>query len=161
MNTRSCAVFFLIAVTIPSAAFADDKPVQLALFNPIQIFPEETSITGIRLSLLYGKNVSVTGLDIGLVNMTSGGTSTGIQWGGVGINRGNFVGWQANWVSLVDGNTEGLQWGLFNKSGHMGGLQFGLINMTETMNGIQLGLLNFISKGGFMPFFPIVNWSLK
>jgi hypothetical protein len=38
-------------------------------------------------------------------------------------------------------------------------LQLGLVNTCKTAEGIQIGILNFIQKGGFMPFFPIVNWS--
>jgi hypothetical protein len=43
----------------------------------------------------------------------------------------------------------------------MGGLQIGLVNRTGTMNGLQIGLINMIDEGGFMPLFPIVNWSFK
>ena len=154
------AIVGMLGFMVPTLQ-AEDKPVQLALFNPIQIFPEGTSITGLRLNLIYGKNVSVSGLDVGLVNMSSGGTSTGVQWGFVSVNDGSFVGLQANLVSIVRGNMEGIQWSAFNQTGHASGLQLGLLNMTETMNGVQVGLLNFISKGGFLPFFPIVNWSFK
>jgi len=49
--------------------------------------------------------------------------------------------------------------GAVNLSGHMSGLQFGIVNVTDTAYGIQLGLLNFIKKGGFLPFFPLFNFS--
>jgi hypothetical protein len=54
-----------------------------------------------------------------------------------------------------------LQTGWFNHTGRMQGIQLGFINTTKTAQGIQIGLLNFIKTGGFMPFFPIVNWSFE
>jgi len=50
---------------------AQEKPVQLSLVTPIQIVPEDQSLKGFRFNLLYGKNASVSGLDIGLVNRTT------------------------------------------------------------------------------------------
>jgi hypothetical protein len=49
------------------------KPIQLALFNPVQIAPEESSIIGVRLSLLYGKNANMNGLQLGLINIIGKG----------------------------------------------------------------------------------------
>src|SRR5215831_18058840 len=59
------------------------KPVQLALFNPAQVFNEKTSIRGLRLNLIYGVNENVSGLDLGLVNQVNG-SSGALQWGLVG-----------------------------------------------------------------------------
>ena len=161
VNSRIALLLSFLVVS-SATVFADDGPIQLALFNPVQIVPEGSSVTAFRLNLIYSKNQSVTGLDLGLVNMCSGGTSKGLQWGAVGINYGSFIGWQGNWlVSIADDNMEGLQTGFYTRSGHAGGVQIGLLNMTDTMNGLQIGLLNFIKEGGFMPFFPIVNWSFK
>ncbi len=161
MKTLAVVALSMLVVAAAGELRAEDRPVQLALFDPIQIFPANYSISGVRLSLLYGRNVSVTGIDIGLVNSTTGGTSKGLQYGIVGINEGSFVGWQADWVSLTTSNFEGLQTGLYTQSGHVSGVQIGLINNTGTMNGIQLGVINIIKSGGFMPVFPIVNWSFK
>jgi len=150
-----------ILISLPSGAVADSNPIQLALFNPVQIVPEGSPVEAFRFSLIYGRNVSVTGLDLGLVNMSTGGTSKGIQWGFIGINQGNFTGWQGNFISISSGTMQGLQTGLYTQSHYVSGLQFGLLNMTDTMYGIQLGLLNFIGEGGFLPVFPIVNWSFR
>ncbi len=136
------------------------KPVQLALFTPIQIVPESEGVEILRLNLIYSKNTSVGALDLGLVNVTSSGTSKGLEWGLVGYNEGNFTGWQANLVSITRGDFTGLQTGWYTTSRHCGGVQFGIVNHSGTMKGIQIGLLNFIDQGGFMPIFPIVNWSL-
>jgi hypothetical protein len=150
---------FVICVTIltTSVAQAGGSPIQLALFNPVQIVPENESISGFRLSLLYGRNANMSGLDLGIVTNTTGNL-TGVQWGLVSIVNGNAEGWQWNWVNMVDGSMSGLQMGHYSSSNHVKGVQFGLINNTVTIKGVQIGLINIIKKGGFMPVFPIANW---
>jgi hypothetical protein len=150
-------LFACLAVVATTPAVAQDKPIQLSLFSPVQIVPENESIAGFRLSLLYGRNANMSGFDWGLVTSTTG-NFTGVQWGLVGMVEGDFEGWQHNLVSITNGNFKGLQVGFYNQSNFVNGLQFGLFNSAGSMKGIQLGLLNFIKKDGFMPFFPIVNW---
>lgn len=139
---------------------AQDKPVQLALFNPVQVFDENTSITGLRISLIYGKNTQVSGLDWGLVNHNTSGVSKGVQFGLVGIVESDFMGWQDNGVNITKGKFEGLQWGIVNYAGTVSGVQIGLVNYAANMTkGLQIGLINIIKQGGQFPFFPIVNWA--
>jgi hypothetical protein len=158
MRTLSAILLVTCMVVMATgSAFADGKPIQLALFNPVQIVPENESISGFRLSLLYGRNANMSGFDWGLVTKTTG-NFTGVQWGLVGTVDQNFVGWQGNFVSITNGSFEGLQMGVYSSANHVSGVQFSLINSAGSMKGIQLGLLNFIKQGGFMPFFPIVNW---
>ena len=160
--SRGIAVFaLLLAIVILSSApvAAQSRPVQLALFNPIQIFPEQDAIAGIRLNLIYSKNRTVSGLDIGLVNHVTGSPSVGLQWSLVGMVDGDFTGLQAGLVGLTKGKLEGLQWGFFNSGGHVSGVQIGVVNITDTMYGLQIGLINVIRTGGQFPVFPIVNWS--
>jgi hypothetical protein len=155
-------IMLVLAAVIAGAAptFAQqDRPVQLALFTPIQLFPESNSISGIRLSLIYGRNVNVTGVDLGLVNHTTKGTTTGVQWGLVGLSDADFMGWQDNGVNIVKGNFEGLQWGFVNYANHANGLQLGVVNYARSLKGLQIGLVNIIKQGGAFPVFPIVNWS--
>ena len=140
---------------------AQDKPIQLALFNPIQIADENTSITGVRLNLIYGKNTHVTGLDWGFVNHSTSGVSKGVQFGIVGIVEADFTGWQDNGVNITKGKFEGLQWGIVNYAGTVSGLQIGIVNYAANMTkGLQIGLVNIIKQGGQFPFFPIVNWAM-
>lgn len=154
-------VIIILPFVLNSGIKAQDKPIQLALFNPVQIFPENTSITGLRFSLLYGKNAKMNGVDLGLVNFTSS-DQMGIQWGFVGYTEGNFTGWQDNFVSITKGNFVGLQSGAVTyNSGKVSGLQFAIVNYAETMNGLQIGLVNIIGKGGFLPVFPIFNFSFE
>ncbi len=139
---------------------AQDKPIQLALFNPVQIFNENTSITGLRISLLYGKNARVSGLDWGLVNHITSGVSKGVQFGLVGIVEADYMGWQDNGVNITEGKFEGLQWGVVNYAGTVSGVQIGLVNYAANMTkGLQIGLINIIKQGGQFPVFPIGNWA--
>ena len=138
---------------------AQSSPIQVALVNPVQIVPENNSINGLRISLIYGKNNNVTGIDWGFINNTTG-DQVGAQWGAVGINNGDFNGWQNNFVSITRGNFLGLQTGFVSyNSGKVTGVQFSVFNYAATLNGIQLGLINVIGEGGFLPVFPIFNFS--
>ena len=154
----SLAVLTLIFICTPVQA-QKNRPVQVALITPAQIFPEEDAITGVRLNLIYGRNVSVTGLDLGLINHTTTDKSMGIQFGIIGLADSDFTGWQDNWVNVTKGRFEGFQWGVVNYSYDTRGFQLGLVNYTQTMNGLQIGIVNIIRQGGAFPVFPIVNWS--
>ena len=150
-------IFISILITAP--VFAQNRPIQLALVTPIQIFPEDNSITGVRLNLLYGRNVTVSGLDVGLVNHTTTGVSKGLQYGLVGISDSDFTGWQDCTVNITNGKFEGFQYGIVNYADYMSGFQLGLVNYARSAKGLQIGLVNIIRQGGQFPVFPIVNWS--
>jgi len=147
-------IFFLFS----TAVTARTGPIQLSLVTPLQIFPEETPIVGFRYNLIYGRSVSVTGLDLGLANHTTGNFK-GAQFGAVGLADGDFVGWQDNWLNVVKGNFEGFQCGVVNYANYANGLQLGFVNYAVSMKGLQIGLINIIKQGGQFPVFPIVNWS--
>lgn len=136
-----------------------NRPIQLALLTPVQIFPEEDPVVGLRLNLLYGRSVSVKGLDWGLVNHTTTGITKGWQAGLVGLVNSDFLGFQDNAINVVKGSCEGLQFGPVNYAKDMHGLQLGLVNFAETTYGLQIGLVNIIAQNGAFPVFPIVNWS--
>ena len=150
----------LVACLTPAHhVHAQGQPIQLALFNPIQLVSEGQAIAGIRINLIYGKNTSITGIDYGLVNHTTSGMSTGAQFGFVGYNEANFTGWMDNGVNISKGSVKGVQIGVVNYTKSMNGVQFGLVNYTGTMEALQIGLVNIIEQGGAFPVFPIVNWS--
>jgi hypothetical protein len=137
----------------------ETRPIQLSLVTPIQIFSEDYRITGVRLNLLYGRNTSVSGLDVGLVNHTTTGESVGLQYGLVGINDSDFMGWQNCGVNITSGKFEGFQYGIVNYADYMSGFQLGLVNYARSAKGLQIGLVNIIRQWGQFPVFPIVNWS--
>jgi len=156
--TLSFALLLLLSLS-SSIEAQEAKPIQLSLFNPIQLVGEGEAVSGIRLSLLYGKNTSVTGLDWGLVNHTTSGLTKGFQLGAVGLVEADFVGFQNNFVNSVKGNCEGFQWGFVNHAQNMNGFQLGIVNYAGTMKGLQIGLVNVIKQNGQFPIFPIINWS--
>ena len=148
----------LLFFSFTSLSSAQGEPIQLSLFNPIQIVPEYQSIGGFRFNLIYGKNVNVTGLDLGLVNYTTGSQS-GLQFGGVNLVDGGFLGAQLGMVGITKGNFQGFQWSTVNvHQGHFNGLQIAIVNYAATLKGLQLGLINIIGEGGFLPVFPIFNF---
>ena len=160
MKIKTIILVVVFSLILFNSAKAQDKPIQLALFNPVQIFDENTSITGLRINLIYGKNAQVSGLDWGLINHMTSGVSKGVQFGLVGIVEADFMGWQDNGVNITHGKFEGLQWGIVNYAGTVSGVQIGLVNYAANMTkGLQIGLINVIKQGGQFPVFPIVNWA--
>jgi len=169
------AVILVIGLSAADRVWAQavEELFQLSLFNPAQVRPEETSIFILRVNLIYGKNVSVKGLDIGIANHCSGGISKGLQWGIVGFVEGDFIGWQDHFVNITEGtftgfqsgfyndldNGEAFQLGFINRARTVSGLQLGFVNYTENMYGLQIGLINFIKDKEKLPVLPIVNWS--
>jgi hypothetical protein len=104
-------------------------PIQLAVWNPVQLAPEESSVYGTRFNLFYGKNQTVYGMDLGPVNRneTHGG---GAQLGGFNAVGGVFMGLQVGGVNQVELAALGLQ-------------VAGSINHADTVQGLQLGSLNY------------------
>jgi len=158
-NRSLFGVAILTFIFIAQPLLAQQKPIQLSLFSPIQLVPEKNAISGIRLSLLYGKNTYVTGLDWGLVSHATSGTSQGAQFGLVGLVDADFTGWQNTAVNITKGNFEGFQCGIANYAGHASGFKLGIVNYAMSMKGLQIGFVNIIKQGGQFPVFPIVNWS--
>jgi len=173
MKARSLVAVsaLFLAAALPLAA--QDKPIQLALFNPVQLVPESQGVSALRLNLIYSVNQSVKYVDLGLVNVTNGGPSSGVQWALVAINRGAFTGWQNAAAAVTRGpftglqsgwytsaqQGEGVQWGAVNTAASWNGLQLGLVNYAQSLHGVQIGIVNIIKQGGQFPIFPIVNWS--
>ncbi|HSW54511.1 MAG TPA: hypothetical protein VLH59_05420 [Ignavibacteriaceae bacterium] len=155
---KSALLIMLLFLSFNLIIYSQGNPIQLSLFNPIQIVPEGQSVNGIRLNLIYTKNANVTGFDLGLVNQTTG-SQLGVQWGGVNITDGGFTGWQSAFVNISRANFVGLQTSWVNyHGGHFNGLQFSIVNYAATLEGLQLGLINIIGSGGFLPVFPIFNF---
>ena len=167
------AVFILTAVA--PAVFAQDntKPINLSLFDPVQIYKRDVPIKGFRFNLIYGNNSAMTGLDIGVANWVTG-DAVGVQWGIINRVMGNFSGWQSAPVIVTDGHALGVQSGwLFTMNGSGKGLQasgvtvsddyiglqLGVVNYAVQLHGIQIGLINIIKNGGMLPVFPIFNFS--
>ncbi len=171
----SFAVTAGLSVPVSHLQAQADEPFEFALFSPIQMRDPDTAINVFRLSLLYGENASVKGLDVGVVSRNTGGESKGLQYSVVAYVQGDFVGWQNAWlVGVVDGTFTGLQGpagynhaaagevfqvGLVNTADDVSGFQLGVVNVAENLNGLQIGLVNIIESKTTFSFLPIVNWS--
>jgi len=129
---------------------------QLSLCNPLQIFPENYDVSGLRINLLYGRNSNLRGLDLGLVNDVPG-LVEGFQCGAANL-AGELNGLQFGGFNSATSSSMGLcQIGVVNLGKDISGLQLGVFNMCDTIAGVQIGLLNFITKSDFVIFCPIVN----
>lgn len=153
LRTALLIVPLVIGFAVPSTASAQKRAIQLGLFAPVQIFPEEDTIAGVRISLLYGSNAAVYGVDLGIVNRTTVGDMRGYQFGIVGLAESNMMGVQDNLVNITRGKASGVQSGIFNLAGSAGGFQYGAANVVEKtgrMRGFQLGIVNYGGDvGGF------------
>lgn len=144
----------LVMAAAPGAA--QERPINVALVTPIQIFPADQPIKGLRLNLIYGRNAAMTGLDVGIANHVAG-RMRGVQWGVVNL-ADTMVGWQSGTINYTSGAFEGFMWGAVNYTGHINGLQLGLVNYAARAKGIQIGLVNIIKQGGQFPVMVIANW---
>lgn len=174
MRTSSLRVL-VIASLVSASAVAAQAPVQVSLFDPIQIVKAGDAVDGVRLSVIYSKNTNVDFVDLGFGYNLTTGNGMGIQWALVPHTKGSFSGWQDGLVSVTEGMFTGLQVGAVTKAGTGKGVQFGWVNVSDSWHGLQLGLvnvagnmksgglqigvLNFIKTGGQFPMFPIANWT--
>ena len=130
------------------------SPIQFAFAYPQQMLPESVKIYGFRFNLIYGKNHSVYGVDIGLINELSHDLM-GLQ-GGLNNQADRVFGLQYG-VFNTCSKLYGAQAGLINKSKSTKGCQIGLINYSDQLTGIQIGLLNHNPGGSGQPALPIIN----
>jgi hypothetical protein len=120
-------------------------PLQISIWNPVQLAPDDWNVFGLRVNLPYGNNHDVSGVDIGVVNRLSG-DFLGIQIGGYSFNHGPYS--QTVGLQLAPGNSawdmEGFQVGLFNDTlASCWGSQIGIINhCARSFAGVQFGLIN-------------------
>lgn len=167
-----------LVLTLATASSAADgwitlpfTPFQLALVpGGGQVFSKATPVYGLRFSVLYGMQSEVVGLDAGLFNDADSLTGIGVglcnvtRKKGVGAHlgagcnsaEGDFTGLQTGLVNQVGGQLMGFQIGLGNSAEGGRGLQFGLMNRADSLRGVQIGLFNW-NDNGFLPLFPIFN----
>ena len=144
---RLCLVLILgCCLAWPLVSHAEEQPraLQLSLFGPIQWHSEDDSIKGLRLNMIYGANVDVQWIDLGLFNLV----------------KRDFKGLQVGLVANVTRRTcEGIQAAIFyNDAGEdLHGLQIGIVNHTGSLNGIQIGVINFNDDTRYLGFFPFIN----
>jgi hypothetical protein len=157
-------LFCLVIALLPQLSHAEEcSPFQISLLAPAQLVAKEKAICGARFSLIYGDNASVSGLDVGLVNVA--GALQGIEIGGVnwlsaderkkswglqvgGINHAGNADFTGCRISLLNtGSTKasikGLQISAYNfYLGDIDGIQIAFGNIVKDFNGVQISLLN-------------------
>src|SRR3989339_363011 len=93
-----CLIAVMAVLCMPVVSNAQSvKPIQIALFTPIQIHDSESSISGIRINFIYSVNKDLTGYDVGFINRLTGDLN-GAQGGFVNIVDGNVMGMQGSWI---------------------------------------------------------------
>lgn len=100
-------------------------PIQIAFINPLQLCNESRFVIGLRMNILYGKNRSVYGIDIGMFNIVAK----------------NMFGIQAGLVNKAK-KVIGLQVGLINVTNTMFGFQVGLLNYINSGPRTFLPIIN-------------------
>ena len=138
MKKRLLFIFLFIMILGPSQAFSWTwTPLQLSVWEPVQLFPEKFNVYGIRMNLPYGRNQNVTGLDIGGVNVVAD-QQTGGQLGLINLSQ-NFTGVCAGLMSHTN-NLRGLHLGLSNtaKDSLCGVQVAGLMNLADHVKGVQV-----------------------
>jgi hypothetical protein len=125
-------------------------PLQIALWNPVQLFGEHRDVYGLRCNILYGKNRNISGLDFGMIN--SSFNTNGIQIGGIVNHTENMTGFQFSSILNTSQNLSGFQISMANIAQEVNGLQLALLGSTSTsgeMNGVQI-TSGLNSRQGYM-----------
>ena len=168
------SLFFLFSVFLTlESARAAITPLAVSIVPPVQFPPEDFSITGARLSFLWGHHRDLYGVDLGLLGNITDQEFTGIALSGVfNYTKGTttILGAQIAGVTNINNNKTsvyGLQMALGLNSniatstvvglqaallGNLSpftdiyGVQLGLYNKAQSVYGLQLGLVNVTSN---------------
>ncbi len=166
--TRPAIILFML-LSYSCPVHAENKtrwtPFQLSLVNPVQVFNARRDVYGLRLDLIYGRNGSVFGLDIGCYNDSKNmaGFQAGILNETVSPGDENRRG-----MSLVYGiqlAAAGNFSGSIDCRARIAGFQIAFLFNSTTIDsfaGVQLaGVYNMASEGAFrgMQFSGILNSS--
>lgn len=151
-----------------SSSEAALSPLGVAIVPPVQFPGKDFTVTGLRMSVLWGNQKNVYGLDVGAIgNMTEGqmtgigvsglfnlnkGQTTGVllQAAGIGnFNQGKARIYGVQIAGIVNANkaesvVAGLQVALLNLGPYTNirGVQVGLYNKAHDVAGFQIGIIN-------------------
>lgn len=177
-----CNKFYLVLIVVLLSVLslnAESKsgvtPFQFSIFNPIQIFDENYDVYGCRITIPYGVNASVCGIDAGLYLTTTGdqcgfqsavvvasreGMTTGVTCAAIAnLSKGDEWGVSlAGAFNFATGEITGLQAaGLISHASRFNGLQMAVFNHCDDFKGVQFGLIN-ICKHQTIPFTILLNF---
>lgn len=117
-------------------------------------------VTGLEIAGLWNQvNQDLRGIQISGIANRVYGDLYGLQIAGIANYNGaaKTTGMQVALVNVNQGNTTGLQIGLYNQVESMSGVQIGLFNTAQNFDGMQLGLCNLIRQSP-LPFMVIMNF---
>jgi hypothetical protein len=154
-----------LALVAAAASARAEAVFQFGFFAPdLQLVDASEDVRGLRIDFVYGENRNVSGVDLGIVNSTTGdfagfgwapganlvdGDAVGVQWSWLySRTDGEFTGWQSGIVSRIGGlGSCGLQSGWVNLNEvDFTGAQIGLFNKAESLKGLQLGFVNWAER---------------
>lgn len=180
------AILSLSCLLNSTSAHAVVSPLSLSLVPPVQFPSSEYTITGARVSLLFGHHRDLYGLDFGvlgnitdqdfhglavsgLFNVTKGTTTVvGLQAAGIinaNTNKTKIIGLQialmANYQEAAS-TLAGLELAVLNlaKFTDVYGAQIGIYNQAQDVYGFQIGLVNVASSLHGIQI-GLVNFNLK
>jgi hypothetical protein len=156
------------SIFVSLSAQAGISPLGLSIVPPVEIPPSDFSIVGARVSVIYGENLNMYGVDLGVVgNVTdqnfvgiglAGGfnydkgttTAIGLQVAGlanIDVNKANIFGAQIAALlnsDQAESTIVGLDLALVNYAPFttIYGFQLGAYNRAHVVNGFQIGLVN-------------------
>jgi len=167
--TVASVLNFQLSVTRAEAAAAV-SPLAVAIVPPVQFPSDEFSVTGLRLSALWGHHRDLYGFDFGVLGNITDQTFTGVGISGlanlthgmttilalqaaglanVNTQKTDVYGFQIaggiNWNS-AQSKVVGLQLALLanlSPNTTVYGAQVGLYNRAQDVYGVQIGLVNF------------------
>jgi hypothetical protein len=175
---------FVCLLLFSNAAFAETL-FQFAV--PGNNMPDDPEVSGMRFSLIHGKNQSMSGFDLGLLSLSETSRMSGLAFvAGVHkvademssgavfslmiLHTGRDSGMNGGFINLVN-DTEGafnLGFVILAKGTtlvDLGGInmsksstaQIGFLNITKKLEAFQFGFLN-MAENGFLPIFPVFNF---
>ena len=149
--------------------------------------PDDPDVSGMRFSFLYGKNQSMSGLDLGLLSMSetskmsglalvagvhkvTGEMSSGVAFSLMNFHTGTDSGVNGAFINLLNDADGAFNIGFVIIARgatlvDLGGVnmsksstaQIGFLNITKKLKSFQFGFLN-MAENGFLPMFPIFNF---
>jgi len=168
MSKNIKLIILSVLTLLTTQGYAFNSPVSFGIAPPVQFPQSEFSVTGLRVSGLWGHHRDMYGLDFGLggnvtdqdfvglavsglFNVTRGTTTAiGLQAAGitnVNTKTANIYGLQI--AALLNNNigassVNGFQIAAVNKADHtvIRGAQIGIYNKAQSVYGLQIGLIN-------------------
>jgi hypothetical protein len=149
--------------------------------------PSDPDVSGMRLSFIWGKNRSQSGLDFGLLSMSetsrlsglalvagvsrvTGEMDAGVALSLINFHSGRDSGMNGAFINVLNDADGAFNTGFVTIAQgetfvDLGGVnvsesstvQIGFINVTKKLKSFQFGFIN-MAENGFLPIFPIFNF---